>query len=72
LQLTRRAALLLAIAAPACAVVSNDVFLDRLNRFNTAMRDFTAQLRQQQFNVREAKLLSKLWRDVEQSGEWPQ
>jgi hypothetical protein len=48
-----------------------DVSVDRLNRFNETMRDFTAQLRQHRFDVREARLLSKLWRDVEQSGEWP-
>ena len=53
------------------AVEARDVMLDRLNRFNETMRDFTERLRQHQFPNNEAKLLSKLWRDVERSGEWP-
>ena len=67
----RRAALLLLLAGQCVAVNSGDLMLDRLNRFNQTMRDFTGQLRAKQFNAKEAKLLSRLWRDVENSGEWP-
>lgn len=48
-----------------------DFMLQRLNRFNETMQDLVSQLRQHRFDLREARLLSKLWRDVEQSGEWP-
>jgi len=57
--------------APLVAVVARDVLSDRINRFNTVMHDFTIQLHGGVFNCREAKLLSKLWRDIEDSGNWP-
>jgi hypothetical protein len=73
MTMTRRAALALAIiAAPARAVESGDLFADRMNRFGRELVNFDGKLRQHVFDVKQAKLLSKLWRDVETSGEWPQ
>jgi hypothetical protein len=73
MTMTRRAALALAIvAAPAPAVESGDLFADRMNRFGRELVNFDGKLRQHVFDVKQAKLLSKLWRDVETSGEWPE
>lgn len=71
MSFSRRSLLALGASAPLAAVRADDIMLDRLNRFNTLMRDFTGKLRGQVFDAKEAALLSKLWRDVEQSGEWP-
>ena len=45
--------------------------LDRLNRFNDSMRSFVDMLREHRFDLKTARLLSKQWREVEESGEWP-
>ena len=49
-----------------------DILRDRLNRFGNAYNFFIAELQQGKLNIKAARHLSKLWRDVEQSGSWPE
>ncbi len=64
--------LMLLMAWVAMPVDIHRYMLDRLNRFNADMRDFTNVLRAGFFNPAGQKSrLSKEWREVESSGDWP-
>lgn len=67
-----RRAWLKLLAAPLAATVASDFLMDRLNRFAAAYNAFASAYQQGTFDLRGAKLLSKLWRDIEQSGNWPE
>jgi hypothetical protein len=66
-----RCAAIAAALRPAQAVRTDDFMLEALNKFNSEMQDFTAKLRGHVYSEKQAARLSKLWRDVEASGEWP-
>jgi hypothetical protein len=69
---TRRLALLALVAAPASeSVTPHDFLADRMNRFTSSLRDFCEKYNRHIFDAKEARLLSKLWRDVEDCGDWP-
>lgn len=68
----RRTWLGLAVLGQAAAAAAQSVLPDRLNEFALEYNRFAAVLTQGGFDVRSAKKLSRLWRDVEQSGEWPE
>jgi hypothetical protein len=67
----RRTLLCLCVAVPLFAIPTTDIFRDRLNRFNLEMKDFARKLNSHIYDRKQAALLSKLWRDVENSGDWP-
>jgi hypothetical protein len=55
----------------AAAAPAQDDLAERLNRFAEAYNGFAGELRAGKLDVKKAARLSKLWRDVERSGEWP-
>jgi len=63
--MTRRAVLLMP------AVAAFDPLLEPMNRFAKAYNEFAEGMRSGIFDQRQAKRLSKLWREVESSGDWP-
>jgi len=64
--------LLLAMSAGAGGEVAIDRLVGPMNEFAAAYNDFAAGMRNGIFDLRQAKRLSKLWRQVEQSGAWPE
>lgn len=70
--MTRRGCLGLAIS-PAVAAPGQvrDDLVDRMNRFARAYNAFGEVYRGGVFDLRGARRLSSLWREVEQSGQWP-
>jgi len=60
------------LAACAAAADQPDTLLEPMNRFAAAYNDFTAGMQKGLFDARQAKRLSKLWREVEHSGNWPE
>lgn len=50
----------------------DDWLLMRMNAFAGEYNDFAGKLREGQFDLRQAKKLSKLWRELERSGNWPE
>lgn len=55
----------------AVSIGGNDPLVDRMNTFAKTYNEFAMVLRSGGFDVRLAKKLSREWRDVEASGEWP-
>jgi hypothetical protein len=50
---------------------SHDWLATALNHFANRYNRFIEDLRAGQFDLRDAKALSKAWRDVETCGQWP-
>jgi hypothetical protein len=68
----RRSLLTMIPAAVAKSASAVDSLLSPMNEFAKAYNDFTEAMRHGIFDVRQARRLSKLWREVERSGSWPE
>jgi hypothetical protein len=66
---TRRTLLLSAVSLP--EGTDDWQFVQKYNRFAKAANDWMETYRNGLFDLRGAKRLSKLWRDIEASGMWP-
>lgn len=70
LDLRRRSVLALAIATAAQTAVTSE--LPRvMNRFAELWNQFVAGANKGLFDAKLAKKISRAWREVENSGEWP-
>lgn len=61
---------LLTLLAVSASGGTGDALLVRMNAFATAYNGFAAAMGQGIYDVRQARRLSKLWRDVER--DWPE
>ena len=59
------------LAAASGQNLASVVFVDRMNRFMETLRTWAEAYNTGLFDVRGAKRLSKLWKDIEDSGNWP-
>jgi hypothetical protein len=59
------------ITSPSAKSAGGDPLVDRMNRFAATYRRFVDQHDHGVFDVALAKKLSREWREVEASGEWP-
>jgi hypothetical protein len=60
------------LTAQTTSVAEYDWLADRLNSFAQDYNDFVQKLQQRNiFDYKQAKRLSKKWREVEKSGFWP-
>jgi len=50
---------------------TGDPLVDRMNEFVVAYNDFAKGVQAGIFDQRQARRLSKLWRQVEKCGSWP-
>jgi hypothetical protein len=48
------------------------VFADRFNRFSAELRVWAQTYNAGKYDLRGARRLSRLWREIEQSGSWPE
>ena len=69
--MTRLAFILGLLARPLAAVDARNYLAEELNAFTRDYYDFLNKLRADTFDVRQARRLSRLWRRVENCGEWP-
>lgn len=68
----RLVAIAAALVASASGQSAPDELLEPMNRFAAVYNEFVDGLHAGKFDARQAQRLSKLWRDVERSGNWPQ
>lgn len=68
----RRAVAILLLGALIVQATSvQDLLTDRLNRFAHVYNAFIIECHNGIFDTRAAKRLSKMWRQIEDSGSWP-
>lgn len=65
----RRLGLALLLAVPMGA--QEDGLVLRMNRFAHAYNAFVLELNRGKLDVRDARELTRKWKEIESSGEWP-